>query len=314
CLVLVVLLCVSCTAKRQEAAGGQEIRSEQSFSSGTDKQESPSAQSLIQTAETESPAASGSFSDSKASSDSFQPAAWTGSETVPAESDVLPIRSIAYFDFSAACIKPTCYLVERDSFLSRSYHDNSSLYLVGFSHDGKMAYLKEVELDGKGGTNLYFIVQDLVSDEILWQLQSPSDDSYALGQNLLERFISDYGAQIDKKLSEHGIAISPCEYRSLPYGEGGLSVSAAIESHSTGKMMYDMFEIISYSCVVTDGRGRSKKVIENRELMGTEAFVCGCIKNPYEDRLAIVIAEATYGFEGCDILFRIAGCDMRKGF
>ena len=188
----------------------------------------------------------------------------------------------------------------------------------GETNDGfDLAFLKELFLEGKGGIDLYFVVQDLVSDEILWELKAPSDDDYeyAPGQGLHERFIADYESQINGKLAEYGITVSPCSYERLPYtAADGRTFSVSIDDHDTGKLMYDMFSVTSYSCIVTDGKGRSKKVIADKEFMGPEAFACGCIKSPYEDRLAIIVAEATFGFEGSDILFCIAGCDMKKGF
>lgn len=320
CLVLAVLLCASCTARRQDGAGGQESSSSQGLIQAGAGAEGGSSPEESASSRTEGiPASDLPSSPSGASRDAELSA--TAEPPVPASSGqpggdgaTMPARSISSFDFDSARIEPTCYLPERDNFLSMSYHDFSALYLAGFSPDGKMAFFKEVELDGKGGTDLYFIVQDLVSDEVLWELKSPDDESYGYEEGLHKRFVADYGSQIDKKLAEYGIVISPCEYRSMPYSADGLSLSASIESQATGKMMYDMFELTSYSCIVTDGRGHSKKVIAGREFMGPEAFVCGCVKNPYEDRLALVIAEATYGFEGCDLLVRIAGCDLRKGF
>lgn len=333
CLMLAVLLCASCTARRQDGAGGQESSSSQGLIQAGAGAEGGREESAATWTD---PKKEGEASSTGVPADlsGKDGAASSQKEGVPA-SDVPPVpapaeqsggdgasqgtvpasaRSISSFDFASSRIEPTCYLPERDNFLSMSYHDFSALYLAGFSPDGKMAFFKEVELDGKGGTDLYFIVQDLVSDEVLWELKSPDDESYGYEEGLHKRFVADYGSQIDKKLFEYGIVISPCEYRSMPYSADGLSLSASIESQATGKMMYDMFELTSYSCIVTDGRGHSKKVIAGREFMGPEAFVCGCIKNPYEDRLALVIAEATYGFEGCDLLVRIAGCDLRKGF
>lgn len=300
CLTLAVLLCASCTAKRQEGEG---------------RQEKASSQSLIQAGAGEEHASASDVADSRTEA---VPASDT--ETVVPVAPPVPapaVRGIGGFDWDAARIQPTCYLPNRDSFLSMSYYESSVLYPVGFSPDGKMAFLKELFLEGKGGIDLYFVVQDLVSDEILWELKAPSDDDYeyAPGQGLHERFIADYESQINGKLAEYGITVSPCSYERLPYtAADGRTFSVSIDDHDTGKLMYDMFSVTSYSCIVTDGKERSKKVIADKEFMGPEAFACGCIKSPYEDRLAIIVAEATFGFEGSDILFCIAGCDMKKGF
>lgn len=303
CLFFVAVLCVSCVKGRPGTAGGP----------GHDA-EAPSAAGLIQ-----SEALEESLEDPPAAAESLPqakpevqvPAA--GTESV--QSAEAAVRSIAALDLAAARIEPSCYLEGRDSFLSKSYHDMSVLYLVGFSPDGKIAFLKQEELDGKGETDLYFIVQDLVSDEILWELQAPTDESYWLGKDLMTLFLSDNQELIDGKLAAYGISIVSCSYERIPYkAADGRTFEARIESVDTGKLLYDMFGIIRYSCTVTDGRGLSKKVVADKEIAASEAFVCGCIKNPFENRLALIIAEAVYGFEGCDMKYSFTGCDMQKGF
>lgn len=303
CLFFVVLLCVSCAKGKQDAAGGP----------GHDA-ETPSAPGLIQPEAREAvredqPAVTESLPQAQTE------AAVSAAGTEPAQSAEAAVRSIAALDLAAARIEPSCYLEGRDNFLSQSYHDMSVLYLVGFSPDGKIAFLKQEELDGKGGTDLYFIIQDLVSDEILWELQAPTDESYWLGKDLMDLFLSDNQELIDGKLAAYGISIVSCPYERFPYKAAeGRTFEARIESVDTGKLLYDMFSIIRYSCIVTDGRGRSKKVVADKEIAASEAFVCGCIKNPFEKRLALIIAEAVYGFEGCDMKYSFSGCDMQKGF
>ena len=307
-LFLIAVLCVSCVKGRQEPAGGGEA---------------PSAPGLIQTDAREEPR--GDQAESSASlpqAESGQQLSLAGTEASEAaagkesaQTAEAAVRSIAALDLAAARIEPSCYLEGRDSFLSKSYHDASVLYLVGFSADGKIAFIRQEELDGKGGTDLYFVVQDLVSDELLWELQAPTDESYWLGKDLMTLFLSDNQALIDGKLASYGISIVTCPYERFPYkAADGRTFEARIESVDTGKLMYDMFSIIRYSCAVTDGKGRTKKVIADKEIAASEAFVCGCLKNPFENRLALVIAEAVYGFEGCDMKDRFAGCDMQKGF
>ncbi len=284
CLLFVAILLSSCRAGKQEGAVREEV---------------PSAAPELQ-----KPAAPVQVDETAAVAEG-------GDSSVP---DSL-VQGIASFDWNAARLQPSCYLEERDSFPSKSYHDMSFLYFVGFSPDGKVAFLKQEEQDGKGSTDLYFIVQDLVSDEILWNLQSPTDESYWMGKDLMTLFLTDNGKLIDQKLTEYGIRIAPCSYERLPYtGENGERIDARIESEDTGKLYYDMFSIIHYSCIVSDASGRKKKVVTEKELPAAEAFVCGCVKSPYEDRLVLVIAEAVYGFEGCDLLYSLAGCDMKKGF
>ena len=221
---------------------------------------------------------------------------------------------IASFDLVAARLEPSCYLSDRDSFFTRSYHDMSVLYPVGFSPEGAFAYISEETRDGRGDSIATFVIQDLVSDELLWTLESPSSEDYGGGAGYLERFLEENQVLIDDRLLELGVQVLPCRYGCFPYDEDGLSFDAHVESLDTGRLMHDMFGIIRYSCVVTDGRGHAKKIVADKERAAAEAFPCGYFKSPFEDRLAVVLAEAVYGFEGCDILYSVAGCDMHRGF
>ncbi len=298
-LLLTGILLSSCRAGRKEQAVWDEV---------------PSAPELLkpaaQAAETAGEAEGGELATEESAPEGSS-LELEGNDKLPASS----VQGIASFDWDSARIQPSCYLEGRESFPSKSYHDMSFLYFVGFSQDGKVAFLKQEEQDGKGSTDLYFIVQDLVSDEILWNLQAPTDESYWMGKDLMTLFLADNEDLIDQKLADYGIRIAPCSYEKLPYtGENGERIDARIESKDTGKLYYDMFSIIRYSCIACDGAGRKKTVVSGKELPASEAFVCGYVKNPYEDRLALVIAEAVYGFEGCDILYSLAGCDMKKGF
>ena len=148
-------------------------------------------------------------------------------------------------------------------------------------------------------------MQDLVTDEILWK---DSDNGLEDGTGGIAAFVDTRHENIDAALQKYGIKAGSCAFKELPYKDGSSRVDVRVTIRDTGKLMYDMLKVIDYDCIATDGKGREKTVCSKKEVAVEDVYVCGYIKNPFEGRLAIVIAEKVYGFEGCDLLYSIVGC------
>ena len=44
------------------------------------------------------------------------------------------------------------------------YQENNNIYVLGLSKDGKIAFINKKYVDGRGGTDLYFVIQDLIDN------------------------------------------------------------------------------------------------------------------------------------------------------
>ena len=46
------------------------------------------------------------------------------------------------------------------------YQENNDIYVLGWSKDGKIAFIENRGIDGRGGHDFLFTIQDLVEDKI----------------------------------------------------------------------------------------------------------------------------------------------------
>ena len=45
------------------------------------------------------------------------------------------------------------------------YQENNLIYVLGWSKDGKLAFIENRGIDGRGGHDLHFTIQDMVEDK-----------------------------------------------------------------------------------------------------------------------------------------------------
>ncbi len=196
---------------------------------------------------------------------------------------------------------------------SAFYHPLSVMYVLGFSKDGKMVWCDDRYIDGKGSNKFTLYVQDIVSDEII---QTITEDVADIPGNtsMVEYFVKTKKAEIKKALEDNKIRISKSEVKEFPVRIGQNNFDAKIDFQDTGRFLNDIQKISNYSCIVTKNNSTKKTVTSKKECTVENAIVAGFIKSPYEDRLAVIIAEASIGFEGLDIYYNISGCDLNKNF
>ena len=124
------------------------------------------------------------------------------------------------------------------------YQENNLIYVLGWSKDGKLAFIENRGIDGRGGHDLHFTIQDMVEDVNVFykRINWYDDDNIAIKNNKYKLL-----SKIDNKM---------CDY-----------------------------------------------------VMQT-AF----IKSPYEDRIALIVANAEYVFEGREVFINFYGCNLESGF
>ncbi len=228
-----------------------------------------------------------------------------------------PTAKIGELNWDEAKVNPSQF-IEKENFSSGAIYNFSNLYFIGFSKDGKISYIENQLLEGRGIDMPIFFIQDLVSDDILVKISGENlDEEMVVKKGAVEYFIEKNAAKIDAELEKHKIERCPLKYEKFPYkGDGNSddSIDVTVSVRDTGKLQYDFLRIIDYTCTATNGRGNKKIIRKKKDAVLEGAFICGFIKNPFENRLAVVIAEQKYGFEGCDILYSFSGCDISKGF
>ena len=124
------------------------------------------------------------------------------------------------------------------------YQENNLIYVLGWSKDGKLAFIENRGIDGRGGHDLHFTIQDMVEDV-----------------NVFYKRINWY--------DDDNIAIKNNKYKLL----------SKIENKMCDYVMPTAF-----------------------------------IKSPYEDRIALIVANAEYVFEGREVFINFYGCNLESGF
>lgn len=194
------------------------------------------------------------------------------------------------------------------------YHPLPVTYILGFSKDGKMMWCDERFIDGRGDYVFTLYVHDLVSDEVLETLSLSSEDSQYPDLGICEAFLKTHITKLQALIEKYKIHMNESKVESFPGKIGNATYNAKVTVKDTGKLLNEYFSIIDYSCSVEkEGKG-SKTITSKKDFVAENAIVAGYVKSPLEDRIAVIIAEATMGFEGIDIYYTFSGCDLNKNF
>ena len=187
--------------------------------------------------------------------------------------------------------------------------------VFGFSKDGKMAYSLKEDIDGRGGTIFTYIIQDLVTDKILWQIKDDTEDwlsDQAGSQDLSIEEVSLLKKKEELKaaMEKYGVTQSSQKFLQFPASNGYDCTADFQDKTNNGED--DWLGNIDYKITVKNSSGKSKTVASEKGAKAYQVVVCGYFKNPYENRLAIIYGEEKYVFEGTGITYHVAGCDLSE--
>ena len=176
---------------------------------------------------------------------------------------------------------PNSYDFEIERFdLEYNWGSNyANLYPVGWSNDGKIAYLSTILYpEGLGAFVSSFIIQDMKTDEIIEVVYF---DEFADEINIKEEWFNN--SKIHDLLNYHKIKNE---------GFGEINFSSFTSSF---KILFEK-KSENYELSAYYGQDSSKVIsyFQSDESM----FYGGFFKSPYEERIAILIIVRSAGFEG----------------
>lgn len=195
-------------------------------------------------------------------------------------------------------------------------------YPVGWSKDGKFAYLVE---PGGEDCDCYLarlVVQDLKTDKILWEHKHEGESADTGGpKDTLNSFWRKNQQLFSRKLSEYGIeAVKPFVLLKPEISFRGdliapqLRIEKDAASASAGQISKVILQVDSKL------KGR-KTVYEQRyalESYGSliDAKVLGHLKSPFEPLIAFIMIEVHWGWEGPPhtTSTRVVGSSLLNGF
>ena len=199
------------------------------------------------------------------------------------------------------------------------------LYPIGWSKSGVFAYIKESLQDAAGFVEYAFVLQDMVSDSIVWSHVVQLDGDYY--ENYSERTgIKVVWAQnaelFSRELRKHGISQeAKFELFSFPIRTRDDSIDVRLEH-----IPEEIEDPESYSgrlLIPTEVRMKvhSQRLGEKQAYYSTFGFdvavsVEGYLKSPFEERIAVILSYESPGHHGPPdyVNYVLVGVHLEKGF
>ena len=198
------------------------------------------------------------------------------------------------------------------------YQENNFIYVLGWSKDGKLAFILNKGVDGRGGCDLYFTIQDMVEDVKVYykRINWYDNDNYGENPELAQTFeecIKNNSKEFNSELKKYKIILNPVKVEYLPITDkNGIKIDFKIvnskEYIGEFSLPHMDYEIIA----IKNNKYKLLSKIENK--MCEYVMPTAYIKSPYEDRIALIVADAEYVFEGEEVFINFYGCNLNSGF
>jgi len=194
-------------------------------------------------------------------------------------------------------------------------YDN--FYPLGYSSDGKFAYIKEYDTDPADMVLIRTFIQDLVTDKIVWK------DEYRVEENItdidFQSFWKERHESVEDKLKKYAIKFTK-NMKFEPNFHSYKNNLYLVESRNKRKFYKDWGMSFLESSVISLGtKNLGMKIIDSRRYKGDhliERQAIGFIPLGKSDRVAVVVAKVQRGWEGPphNLSYDIVGASLRVGF
>jgi hypothetical protein len=183
----------------------------------------------------------------------------------------------------------------------------------GWSNNGKVAYSIETEVEGRGGQKIDFVVLDLISDDIEYELKMDSFDHNDVTDEALYNL---FRTDISNALKKYNISGQRTEFLRFPIRKNDMVYDSRIINVEQKKNDYAFDTVVSKYAVSVTANGESKTIgtFIPVNTITAHVYVCGYVLSPFENRALVVAAEEHWGFEGTELTYRFSGCHLGVGF
>ncbi len=237
-----------------------------------------------------------------------------------------PLKEIKASKSINSLALPKALNLEKSAFLALSDYTSgikgvpfiyNNFYPLGYSDDGKIAYIKEYDTDPADLVQIETFIQDLVNDKIIWK------DEYRVEENLsnidMKSFWKERATKIQAKLKEYGI--KPFEnavFKPNSYIYKNNQYSLWSKSKSSFRKDWGM-KFLESSTITLGTKNLGEKIIDSKtykdeQILARKAI--GFIPLGNSDRVAVVVANVQRGWEGPphNLSYDIVGASLRVGF
>ena len=183
----------------------------------------------------------------------------------------------------------------------------------GWSNNGKIAYSIETEVEGRGGQKINFVIMDLITDDIVFELKLDSFDHDDLTNEALYNL---FRTDISNALRKYTISAQRTDFSRFPIRKNDMVYDSRIINVEQKKNDFAFDNVVSKYTVSVTANGKTKTIgtFSPVNTITGYVYVCGYILSPFENRALVVIAEENWGFEGTELSYRFSGCHLGVGF
>ena len=192
----------------------------------------------------------------------------------------------------------------------------NNFYPLGYSDDGKIAYIEDYDTTPGEFTLTKTFIQDLVNDKILWEDKYEEENLSLMGMDV---FWKKRATKIQAKLKEYGI--KPFEnalFKPNAYNYKNNQYRLWSKSKNSFRKDWGM-EFLGSSTIILGSKNLGDKVIDKQtykdeQILARKAI--GFIPLGDSDRVAVVVANVYRGWEGPphNLDYEIVGASLRVGF
>jgi hypothetical protein len=249
------------------------------------------------------------------------------------------LSSIIFVVTILGCYEKVMYSLQNEesifnSLTAKSYkkyemkwHD--FIYILGWSKNGRLAFIREKYSPAVPRKLYSLIIQDMVTDSVVyrgiewsaWQEEQKGNlpDIGIIDTGSVEYYFKYNYENIEKVLLGNQIVGGINQVIALPYSNNKEIVSCIIEYSIIKKDDGGRYPILQdlYVKLIVSKNSKLKEIMnnkmENAFLFDLEPI--GYIKNPFENRIAIVLALYAWGIESDNcVRYQLIGCDIENGF
>jgi len=194
-------------------------------------------------------------------------------------------------------------------------------YPLGWSADGKFAYAVEPPDEAVGAYFLNVYIQDLVTDKILWQDKYQSVPESTTGIQSFAAYWQTNQANMEAQFNKFGIKQSNDSVLFAgAINNKGDRIDYVVKKKLKGQPNFGNVAMVTeYQVQVTSQKRGSKTVHTDqyKKIIGVlDVDVIGYLRGEDEERVALLIAGVSRGFEGPPhtTWFKVVGTNLKHGF
>lgn len=195
-----------------------------------------------------------------------------------------------------------------------------NFYPIGWSRDGKFAYLVEPPDEACGCYFAEIVIQDLKTDKIVWKERYNSSDLEKPEEEDLDSFWPKKQKEYSAKLNEHDIepiGETKLLHPSINFEGDVLTPKLDIRIKTDNGFMVDGTVTLKMNSKKRGSKIVRRDVYKRTETNGfRDAEISGSLMSPFESRIAVVVVEVLRGWEGPPntTSIKISGATLTTGF